>query len=122
MASRSRRQHKYSFFAFALAHQLNMHLEPRDEKLCDFCVASVYHLSSGRVVRARLQPFVTVEGHRFNLHGHKHGSRFRKYRCGVKNNGNDCDFSLLVPIASAEEPECAAIVIREHRHQRVSKR
>ena len=57
------------FFAFAFAQQLSMHLEKREELLCDFCIASVAHLSGARVVRTCLQPSVTTEGATYKTAG-----------------------------------------------------
>ena len=107
-----------SFSAFAFFRQLSTHLEPREEKLCDFCIANVAHLSDARVVRARLQPAVATEGATYKK-GRVY-TQFRYFPCNASASKlYKCSAALLVPLPSLALPECAAILIRTHTHQRV---
>ena len=109
------------FSVFAFFYWLELHLESQEELLCAFCVANVDHLSSARVVRARLHPFVSSENQRFKWD--KDGAtRFQSARCTTTISGKDCKASLLVPKVSAAQTETAALLVRPHKHQRVSER
>ena len=109
------------FSVFAFFYWLELHLESQEELLCAFCVANVDHLSSARVVRARLHPFVSSENQRFYMEKAT-TTPFRIGRCNTKLDGKDCKASLLVPKVSAAQTETAALLVRPHKHQRVSER
>ena len=109
------------FSAFAFFHQLNTHLETRNELLCEFSVAKVSYFKDGCVVRARLQPTVESDGQKFTFNKNQDkGERFCLFASTTYCNNKLCFAYLLVPRASLALTECAAILVRPHAHQRVS--
>ena len=110
-----------SFSAFVFAQQVCTYLESRETLLCDFCVAKVAHLSGARVVRARLQPAVTIKDAKYSAENL--GAKFRYFTCTSKQSKHQpCSGALLVPLLSLALPECAAILVHPHTHQRVCER
>ena len=107
------------FSASALVHWLGLHLETAEELLCEFCVANVVHLSNARVVRAQLQPIVASEGYRFCFTGSK-CTRFCVAKCNIKTSTTSGVAQLFVPKSSLALTETVAILVRPHKHQRVS--
>ena len=110
------------FSAFAFAHELNTHLETRADLMCDFAVKKVASLSGARVVRARLQPKISVDGQTFTKISNNTGVKFQRIQCTSSTSIIDCNAYLLVRFASKKQSECAAILTNKHRHQRVSER